>query len=230
MTASSKDIVNAHHTHKKNERAKPLKEQLLDLIVTKSLKVADEPIFKLAFGGDSTLYVDCKKTTCNANGKVIVGNLIFDKIKNLGADAIGGLTLGADPIASAVSYTSALQGKPINTFIVRKIAKGHGLKNVVEGDIKKGDKVIIVDDVVTTGASTVEAIQKAREFGLHILKVIVLVDRKEGGKENILKEGVEYEAIIERQEMLDAYSKKFNCERPLSRQSVRNSGILHNSL
>ena len=207
-----------------------MKEQLLDLIVNRSLEVADEPIFKLAFGGYSKIYIDCKKTICNANGKLIIGNLIYDKIKNIGVAAIGGLTLGADPIASAVSYTSALKGNPINTFIVRKMAKDHGLKKAIEGDVKKGDKVVIIDDVVTTGSSTVEAIQRAKEFGLIVVKVYVLVDRQEGGKENILKEGVEYEALIELQEMLDAHSKKFNSERSLSRQSNRHSEVLHSSL
>lgn len=179
-----------------------MKEQLLDLIVNRSLEVADEPIFKLASGGYSKIYIDCKKTTCNANGKLIIGNLIYDKIKNIGVAAIGGLTLGADPIASAVSYTSVLKGNPINTFIVRKMVKDHGLKKVIEGDVKKGDKVVVIDDVITTGASTVEAIQRAKEFGLIVVKVYVLVDRQEGGKENILKEGVEYEALIELQEVL----------------------------
>lgn len=183
------------------------KHDLINLLVQKSLKVADEPIFELVSGRKSNVYIDCKKTTLTAAGKVIIGNLIFDKIKDLNIDAIGGLTLGADPIANAVSYTSALKGQPINTFIVRKTAKGHGLKRVIEGDVREGDRVIIVDDVVTTGASTIEAIARAREFGLHIVKVIALVDRQEGGRENILKEGVDFEAIVTKEELLDVNSK-----------------------
>lgn len=186
-----------------------MKNELIDILVSRSLQVADKPIFELVSGKKSNIYIDCKKTTCNAKGKVLIGNLIFDKISKLNnIDAIGGLTLGADPIANAVSYTSYIKNKPINSFVVRKIPKGHGLKNLIEGDIKKDDRVIIVDDVVTTGASTIEAIQKARNFGLYVVQVIVLVDRQEGGKENILKEHVDFETIITKQELLDAYSKR----------------------
>ncbi|MFH1288930.1 MAG: orotate phosphoribosyltransferase [bacterium] len=182
-----------------------IKNKLIDLIVLKSVKVSDEPIFELASGKKSNIYIDCRKTTCNAAGQFLVGNLIFAKIANLDVHAIGGLTLGADPIANAVSYTSGIKKHPINAFIVRKTPKGHGLKKMVEGDVKENDKVVIVDDVVTTGASTIEAIQKARNFGLEIKKVIVLVDRQEGGKENILKEGFEFEAMITKEELLEAY-------------------------
>ncbi|MBI5874822.1 MAG: orotate phosphoribosyltransferase [Deltaproteobacteria bacterium] len=207
-----------------------MKTELIDILVAKSLKVADRPIFELASGNKSNIYIDAKITTCNARGKVIIGNLIFDRISKLNVVAIGGLTLGADPIANAVSYTSGIRGCPINTFIVRKTPKGHGLKKVIEGDVKKGDRVIIVDDVVTTGASTIEAIQKTREFGLQVIKVIVLVDRQEGGKENILKENIDFEAIITKEELLDAYYKGTDSERSLSGQSLRVDRILQNSL
>ncbi len=183
-------------------------KELTDIILEKSLKVADEPIFELASGKKSNLYIDCRKTTKNARGAYLIGNIIYDKISNLDVDAIGGLTMGADPVADAVAYTSVLKGKLINSFSVRKKAKEHGLKRVIEGDVKHGDRVIIVDDVATTGQSTIEAIENARAGGLQVVKVIILVDRQEGGRENILKHDVDYEAILTKQDLLDEYYKR----------------------
>ena len=183
-------------------------KELTELILEKSLKVADEPIFELASGKKSNLYIDCRKTTKNARGAYLIGNIIYDKISNLDVDAIGGLTMGADPVADAVAYTSVLKGKLINAFSVRKDAKKHGLKRIIEGDVNNGDRVVIVDDVATTGQSTIEAIENARAGGLHVVKVIILVDRQEGGRENILKHDVDYEAILTKQDLLDEYYKR----------------------
>jgi len=186
----------------------PMLKELTELILEKSLKVADEPIFKLASGKISNIYIDCRKTTKNARGAYLIGNIIYDKISDLGVDAIGGLTMGADPVADAVAYTSVLKGKLINSFSIRKKAKEYGLKKVIEGDVKNGDRVVIVDDVATTGQSTIEAIENARAGGLHVLKVIILVDRQEGGRENILKHNVDYEAILTKQDLLDEYYRR----------------------
>ncbi len=183
-------------------------KELTDIILDKSLKVADEPIFELASGKKSNLYIDCRKTTKNARGAYLIGNIIYDKISKLDVDAIGGLTMGADPVADAVAYTSVLKGKLINSFSVRKKAKEHGLKRVIEGDVKNGDRVVIVDDVATTGQSTIEAIENARAGGLHVVKVIILVDRQEGGRENIIKHNVDFEAILTKQDLLDEYYKR----------------------
>lgn len=183
-------------------------KELTDLILEKSLKVADEPIFELASGKKSNLYIDCRKTTKNARGAYLIGNIIYDNISNLDVDAIGGLTMGADPVADAVAYTSVLKGKLINAFSVRKDAKKHGLKRIIEGDVNNGDRVVIVDDVATTGQSTIEAIENARAGGLHVVKVIILVDRQEGGRENILKHDVDYEAILTKQDLLDEYYRR----------------------
>ena len=183
-------------------------KELTDILLEKSLKVADEPIFELASGKKSNLYIDCRKTTKNARGAYLIGNIIYDKISNLDVDAIGGLTMGADPVADAVAYTSVLKGKLINAFSVRKDAKKHGLKRIIEGDVNNGDRVVIVDDVATTGQSTIEAIENARAGGLHVVKVIILVDRQEGGRENILKHDVDFEAILTKQVLLDEYYKR----------------------
>ena len=182
--------------------------KLINILVSKSLKVEPERVFKLSSGTMSNTYIDCKKTTLTAEGAYLIGNIFFDRISHLKVNKIGGLTLGADAIAQAVSYTSYLKKHPIDVFVVRKKSKEHGLQLKIEGDVKKGDNVVIVDDVVTTGGSTVEAITKAKEFGFNIVKVIVLVDRQEGGREYIVNQGVEFEAIITKEDLLDEYNRK----------------------
>lgn len=201
-----------------------MKKELIDILVSKSLQVAPEPVFRLASGTLSNTYIDCKKTTLSAKGAYLIGNIFFDKISRLNVRKIGGLSLGADPIAEAVAYTSFIKKHPIDAFVVRKKSKEHGLQLKIEGDIEKGDNVVIVDDVVTTGGSTVEAITKAREFGLNIVKVIVLVDRQEGGRDNIIKQDVEFEAIITKEDLLDEYNRRVKDPdrgRTVSRQSEK---------
>ncbi len=184
-----------------------LKKRLMTLLLEKSIKYSDTPVFKLASGRMSDFYVDCRKVTHNAEGKYLIGNIIFHLLQNVDVDAIGGLTLGADPIAAAVSHTAFLNNKPINSFVIRKERKEHGLKKLVEGDVREGDRVIIVDDVITTGGSTIKAIEAAREEGLQIVKVIVLVDREEGGREEILKHVSSVEAVYTKTELLEAYKQ-----------------------
>jgi orotate phosphoribosyltransferase len=162
-----------------------MKDRLIRLIYEKAFKYSAEPIFKLVSGRMSNYYFNCKTVTLHPEGKYLIGSIIFEMIKDLHPHAIGGLTLGADPIADAVSYASYLKGQPIEAFVVRKIAKSHGTMQWIEGNVKTGDKVVIVDDVITTGKSTIEAIAKAKEAGLEIVKVIALIDRQEGGYENI---------------------------------------------
>ena len=183
------------------------KDRLKDLLVKKAIRYNDAPIFKLASGRMSNFYIDCRKVTHNAEGKYLIGNIIFHIIKGLNVNAIGGLTSGADPIASAVAYTAFLNNKAINSFVIRKERKEHGLKKLVEGDVQAGDRVVIVDDVITTGGSTIKAIEAAREEGLQIVKVIVLVDREEGGREEILKHVSSVEAVYTRTELLEAYKQ-----------------------
>ncbi len=172
------------------------KKNLLRLLVRKSYRYRLDPPFKLVSGRESPYYIDCKPTTNNAEGLALIGEIFFDLIQGLEVDAIGGLTMGADPIAHATSFMSHIKGEPINTFCVRSKPKDHGTTKMVEGDVQKGDRVIIVDDVITTGGSTIRAIEAARDFGLRVIKVIVLVDREEGGKEAIEKLGPQVEAIF----------------------------------
>lgn len=189
-----------------------MRERLVQLIYERAFKYSEEPVFRLVSGRMSNYYFNCKTVTLNPEGMYLIGNIIFDMIKPLNADAIGGLTLGADPIAFAVAYTSYLKGYGLEAFVVRKNAKSHGMMQWIEGNVKAGDRVIIVDDVITTGKSTIEAITKAREAGLNIIKVVALVDRQEGGYENIMEQlrdiKVDYklvEAIVTRDDVMKLY-------------------------
>ncbi|MDH4233069.1 MAG: phosphoribosyltransferase family protein, partial [Nitrospirota bacterium] len=139
-------------------------------------------------------------------GMYLIGNIIFDMIQSSHPKGIGGLTLGADPIADAVAYTSYLKKEPLEAFVVRKTAKAHGTMQWIEGNITAGDSVVIVDDVITTGKSTIEAINKAKEAGLQIVKVIALVDRQEGGRENIEALGYRVDAVVTREEVMELYA------------------------
>lgn len=183
-----------------------MKKRLIELILKKAFKYSKEPTFKLASGRMSRYYFDCKTVTLSPEGMHLIGNLIFDLIKDLPVKGIGGLTLGADPIAYSVAYTSHLRGKPIEAFVVRKTPKYHGSSaGWIEGNVKRGDKVVIVDDVITTGRSTIEAIERVKEEGLEVIKVIALVDRQEGGRQAIESLGYKLDSIITKDEVMELY-------------------------
>jgi orotate phosphoribosyltransferase len=182
-----------------------MKKQLIKLILEKAFKYNKEPVFKLVSGRMSNYYFNCKAVTLNPEGMYLIGNIIFDMLQKSEAKGIGGLTLGADPIADAVAYTSYLRKRPVEAFVVRKTAKSHGTMQWIEGNITAGDKVVVVDDVITTGKSTIEAITRAEEGGLDVLKVIALVDRQEGGKENIEALGHKVETVVTREEVMELY-------------------------
>ena len=186
-----------------------MKKRLIELILEKAFKFSPEPAFKLVSGKMSNYYFNCKAVTLHPEGMHLIGNIIFEMIKGQLPKGIGGLTLGADPIACAVAYTSYLKGAPIEAFVIRKSAKSHGTMQWIEGDVKRGDRVVIVDDVITTGRSTIEAINKAKEAGLDIVKVMALIDRQEGGRENIESLGFALEAVITREEVMDIYKASY---------------------
>lgn len=183
-----------------------MKKRLLELILEKAFKYSEEPVFKLVSGRMSNYYFNCKTVALHPEGMYLIGNLIFDLIKNLDIKGIGGLTLGADPVAYAVAYTSYLKGKAIEAFVVRKTTKAHGTMQWIEGNINRGDRVVIIDDVITTGKSTIEAITRAKEEGLNIVKVVVLIDRQEGGKGAIEALGYKVDSIITRDEVMELYN------------------------
>ncbi len=150
------------------------RQELLQLLAYKSFRLGE---FKLSSGGTSDYYIDCRTTTLDAKGARLTGQVFYDEIQERGwkAQAIGGLTMGADPIVVAVSVVSGeLQG-----FLVRKAEKQHGTGQRIEGFREKGARVVIVDDVCTTGASTVQAIEAAREFGFEVVGAMCLVEREE---------------------------------------------------
>ena len=150
------------------------RQNLLRTLAHKSFRLGE---FKLSSGGTSDYYVDCRTTTLDAKGSRLTGEVFLEEIRRRGwkAQALGGLTMGADPIVVAVSVVSG----ELNGFLVRKAEKQHGTGQRIEGFREKGAKVVIVDDVCTTGASTVQAIEAAREFGFEIVGVACLVEREE---------------------------------------------------
>jgi orotate phosphoribosyltransferase len=162
----------------------------------------------LSSGKKSHFYFDCKPTTLDPEGMNLIGNLVFDLLKNSEVTAAGGLSLGADPIANAVSLISFQNGRPIKSFIVRKDSKEHGTRKKIEGNLRPGEILAVLDDVVTTGASTITAIEAVREAGFTIERVIVLVDREEGGTENIKKYVDRIDPILTRTQIMDIYQTR----------------------
>lgn len=160
--------------------AQNFREDLLALLATNSFRLGE---FTLASGRKSDYYIDCRTTTLHARGAELTGHVFFDLIRQRGwkAQAIGGLTMGADPIVVAVSVISSQAGSPLHGFLVRKSEKAHGMGRRIEGFQEKGAAVVIVDDVCTTGGSTIQAIEAAREFGFQIAGVACLVERLEAG-------------------------------------------------
>ena len=183
-----------------------MKQELIKMICQKSFKYSDEPIFKLVSGKMSRLYVNCKPVILNPRGMFLVGHLVYEAIKDSDVDGIGGLTFGADPISIATAFTSGLKGNPINAFSIRKTRKDHGIVRWIEGDIKPGGRVVIIDDVATTGGSTIKAIERARSEGLEVVKAVILVDRQEGGLENIRKQVDDVSAIVTRDELIKQWN------------------------
>ncbi len=184
------------------------RDQLLKLLVRHSFQYSADPIFTLASGRKSHYYINCKKTTFMPEAMPLLGRLLFERIKAVEhrdgqrIDAVGGLTLGADPIAYATAYQSALEGAPIQAFSVRKEPKVHGAQKWVEGFEESGARVAIIEDVITTGASTLKAIDGALHAGFKIAAVLALVDRQEGGREELQKLGYKLEAIYTAEDLL----------------------------
>jgi len=179
-----------------------MKQRLGEIIIEKSFKYSENPPFTLASGKQSNYYFNCKPTTLDPEGMNLIGEIIFDMLKDTDITAAGGLTLGADPIANALSVISFQKGKPIKSFTVRKDVKDHGTKSAIEGSVASGEKVVIIDDVITTGGSTITAIEHARKAGLKVEMVITLIDREEGGRENILQHVNNIKSILTRTEVM----------------------------
>jgi len=160
------------------------RSRLIALLATRSTKRGQ---FTLASGKTSTLYIDARLTTMSPEGLSLIGAIGLETLreKSWTVDAVGGLTLGADPIAYAISYASAESEKPLRAFTVRKQTKEHGTGKLIEGPFSSGDRVAIIEDVITTGRSALQAIEAVQSAGGKIAGVLALVDREEGGREAI---------------------------------------------
>lgn len=160
----------------------------------------------LASGRESDFYIDCKRTALTAEGHVLIGRLGFELVRAVQplVRGVGGLTLGADPIASAIALTSALVGQPVDAFIVRKEPKGHGTGQWIEGrrTIPDGSRVVVLEDVVTSGGSALKAIERCRAEQLEPVLCLALVDRLEGGREAIEATGVPLRALFDRKDFI----------------------------
>ncbi|MDO8427512.1 MAG: orotate phosphoribosyltransferase [Deltaproteobacteria bacterium] len=184
------------------------KTNLLEVLYVRSFRYDPESGFTLTSGKKSDVYIDAKKTVLSAEGMELVGFAFFQELKHAPIDGVGGLTLGADPIACATALVSTMNGKSLDAFVIRKEPKKHGTMQWIEGNLQPGACVAIVDDVVTTGGSTILAVQRAREAGFEVKRVIALVDREEGGAENIMKEtGCKFEALFTKSDFIELYNK-----------------------
>jgi orotate phosphoribosyltransferase len=185
-----------------------MKQELVQMLYKKSFMYNEEPTFKLASGRQSHFYVNCKPTILDPKGMYLVGHLAFDCIKNLDAKGVGGLTFGADPVAMATAFASYLKKKPLKAFSIRKTQKDHGIVKWIEGDMKAGEQVVVVEDVATTGGSTIKAIERARSERLDVIKVVVLVDRQEGGVEAIRAHVPSVDSIVTIDDLMAVHRSK----------------------
>jgi len=167
------------------------RNDLLSLLATRSAKRGS---FTLASGRQSSLYIDARVTTMSPDGLALIGPLGLEAIREAGwidrTDAVGGLTLGADPIACAIAYASASTASPLRAFTVRKEPKTHGTAKLIEGPFRAGDRVVVIEDTITTGSSAQKAIDAVRAAEGTVVGVLALVDREEGGREALEANGV----------------------------------------
>ena len=173
----------------------PVSSELVSLIGTKALK---RGTFRLASGREASFYLDAKQVVLDARGSMLVGRAILEKLKALGPlpDAVGGMSIGADPITSAVVTMAGVEGLPLKGFMVRKESKDHGTKKYIEGPVAPGQRVVIVEDVTTTGGSSLLAIDRAQEFGLVIERVVTVIDRLAGAQAAFAARGIPLESLV----------------------------------
>lgn len=167
------------------------KDDLLQVLKEKAVVLGE---VTLSSGEKSNYYIDCRRVTLDAKGAFLVGEVLSDMLED--ADAVGGLTIGADPVATAVAVRSYEKGTPVSAFIVRKGQKAHGMMKRIEGPIAPNSKVIVVDDVITKGGSVLEAIEAAESEGHKVIKAICLVDRQQGGSDIVRGKGYRLETLF----------------------------------
>lgn len=187
------------------------KTQLVRLLATRSAKRGD---FTLASGRKSNLYIDARLTTMSPEGLASIGKLGLEELERSGwkVDAVGGLTLGADPMSYAISYASASTLIPLRAFSVRKQIKAHGTQKLIEGPLQPTDRVAVIEDVITTGSSALQAIEALRAFGATIVGILALVDRQEGGRAALEQAGFRVVALTTAAEILAAMDDSSNSQ------------------
>ena len=179
-----------------------LRQQLLQLLATKAYAEGD---FLLSSGQRSRYYINCKPVTLSAEGSFAVGHLLLAEIPE-GIDAVAGLTLGADPLVTAVTVVSVSQDQPLSGFIIRKTAKGHGTKAYIEGpELSPGANVVVLEDVVTTGKSAMDAVNRLRDAGYQVKQIIALVDRQQGRREFYQSQQIDFQALFTIEDVQNAY-------------------------
>ena len=175
--------------------ASPVIRELIGLVEAKALK---RGTFRLASGREASFYLDAKQVVLDAHGAMLVGRAILERLRSLGTlpAAVGGMSIGADPITSAVITMAGVDGLPLKGFMVRKEPKDHGTKKYVEGPVEPGQRVVIVEDVTTTGGSSLLAIDRVHEFGLVVERVVTVIDRLAGAKDAFAARGIPLESLV----------------------------------
>ena len=169
------------------------KSALVELVRNKALKFGE---FTLVSGKKASYYLDGKQVTLDSHGAKIVGEGLLELLGDQLPDAVGGMSIGADPIVGAIITLAGAQGKSLSGFMVRKEAKGHGTQKFIEGPVQPGNEVAIVEDVVTTGGSSLQAIQRCKDFGLKVVRVLAIIARMEGGAQAFAQAGYPFASLL----------------------------------
>lgn len=183
----------------------PYRERLKDLLLERSVKRGD---FVLASGARSSYYVDCRTTTTHAEGQFLVGQTGWELLRASGLrpEVVGGLTMGADPVSYAIAYTSWVEGEPVHAFSVRKQAKEHGTGKRIEGCFIPGARVVVIEDVITSGGSALQACDAVEAEGGVVMGVLAVLDRESGGREKIEERGYRVLTLFRISELLEVRS------------------------
>jgi orotate phosphoribosyltransferase len=180
------------------------KDTLVELLARYAYQEGE---FELSSGARSTFYLDAKQVTYRADGGKLVGETVYQVVRELGAEAVGGLTLGADAIVANTVRASAGDQRPISGFVVRKQAKQHGLQKWIEGIDPRDKRVVIVEDVITSGDSALKAAQHARDAGATVVAIVALVDREQGARDRIRDANIEFRPLCTLTDVRDARAR-----------------------